>query len=108
MAIQPIDLQTLFTQLEKVAKTQSAQKEGLAIQQTMQGIENQKKTEEHIQEISEAREEGEGERVNDQNRRKQREGPDGEKRKNGEAEEDGEERAVIRDPTLGRNVDISG
>ncbi|MDR0601237.1 MAG: hypothetical protein LBG42_02545, partial [Treponema sp.] len=65
MAIQPIDLQTLFTQLDKVAKNHASQREGIAIQEAIQGIEIQKKTEEHIQEVNEAQNEGESERVSD-------------------------------------------
>ena len=44
MAIQPIDLQTLFTQVDKVGKAQSAQREGLAVQQAIQGAHLQEKT----------------------------------------------------------------
>jgi hypothetical protein len=43
MAIQPIDLQTLFTQMDKVAKQKSAEKEGLVLQQSLQGAVNLKK-----------------------------------------------------------------
>jgi hypothetical protein len=108
MAIQPIDLQTLFTQLDTVAKTQASQKEGAILQQAIQGIEIQKKTEEHIQEVNETQEESEDERINDRNRRKQndREGAEGKKKDGENAEEEGH--PVIRDPLLGRNVDISG
>ncbi|MDR1106511.1 MAG: hypothetical protein LBL44_09160 [Treponema sp.] len=109
MAIQPIDLQTLFTQLDKVAKNQAAQREGLAIQQAIQGAEIQKKTEEHIQEVNEAQNEGEAERVNDRSRRKKN-GEEGKEERGKDGEEAGteEDRQVIRDPALGRNVDISG
>jgi hypothetical protein len=108
MAIQPIDLQTLFTQLDKVAKNQAFQREGAAIQEAIQGIEIQKKTDEHIKEVNETQEEGEDEKINDRNRRKQkdRESAEDKKKDGGSAEE--EARPVIRDPSLGRNVDISG
>ncbi|MDR1420506.1 MAG: hypothetical protein LBI86_09050 [Treponema sp.] len=109
MAIQPIDLQTLFTQLDKVAKNQSFQKEGLAIQQAIQGMEIQKKTEEHIQEVNEAQNEGESERVNDRSGRgKKGEEEKGKHGKDGGEAETEDARQVIRDPALGRNVDISG
>ncbi|MDR2103956.1 MAG: hypothetical protein LBP42_07640 [Treponema sp.] len=117
MAIQPIDLQTLFTQLEKVGKTQAAQRDGLAIQQALQGIQMQKKTEEHIQSVNEAQNTGEGaEGINDRERRKKagHETPGGEDARDN-LDEGGEKKAgaekkisVFRDPALGRNIDVSG
>jgi hypothetical protein len=113
MAIQPIDLQTLFTQLEKVGKNQAAQKDGLAIQQALQGIQIQKKTEEHIQSINEAQNTGEGaEAIKDREGRKKagheaadKEGAGG----NEEKPRPGEKAvSVFRDPALGRNLDVSG
>ena len=112
MAIQPIDLQTLFTQLDKVGKAQSAQREGLAVQQAMQGVQIQRKTEERIQSVNQAQETGEGpEKINDRDRREGGSGGNargrGEKGETDEAEQAETPPAVIRDPSLGRNIDIS-
>ncbi|MDR1319682.1 MAG: hypothetical protein LBJ90_08655 [Treponema sp.] len=113
MAIQPIDLQTLFTQLDKVGKAQSAQREGLAVQQDLYGAQMQRKTEEHIRSVNEAQDMGEGaEKINDRGQRggkEQESGEDAEKEKASSQEEGGEEKKilVIRDPALGRNIDIS-
>jgi hypothetical protein len=115
MAIQPIDLQTLFTQVEKVGKSQASQKEGLAVQQALQGIQMQRKTEEQIQSVNEAQNTGEGtEKVNERGPRKNKDDEE-DREKTGQASageaDEGEEddnRAVIRDPALGRNIDISG
>jgi hypothetical protein len=113
MAIQPIDLQTLFTQMDKVGKTVALQKEGVALQQSIQSIQIQKRTEANIQSVNEAQDTGEGtERINDQNtRKKQQEEAGAEEEKasvdNGEPEDEGEI-PVIRDPALGRNIDFSG
>jgi hypothetical protein len=104
----------MFTQLEKVGKTQASQKEGLAAQQALQNVQIQRKTEEHIQSVNEAQDTGEGaDKVNDQGARKNDAGEgqeEKEKKNSGEGEEAGDEanRAVIRDPALGRNIDISG
>jgi hypothetical protein len=110
MAIQPIDLQTLFTQVDKVGKNQSAQREGAALQQAMHGVQTQRKTEEHIQSVNEAQDTGEGaEKVND--RRQQGRGGAGARRREKGGEEPDEKKepgvSVIRDPALGRNIDIS-
>jgi hypothetical protein len=109
VAIQPIDLQTLFTQLDKVGKEQAAQKEGAAIQQALQGAQAQKKAEEQIQSVNEAQNMGEGsEQVKDRNARKRQSNSSG---KRGHAETTDEEEPdaeIIRDPTLGTHIDVSG
>jgi hypothetical protein len=113
MAIQPIDLQTLFTQIDKVGKLQASQKEGITLQQAIRSVEIQRRTDEHIQSVNEAQNTGEGtERINDRNARKRQ---SGEKAAEGEGrDQDSGEAAektaawVIKDPALGRNVDLSG
>jgi len=109
MALAPIDLQTLFTQMDKVGKTQIAQKEGQVIQQAMQGVQLQRKTEEHIRQVSETQNMGEGiEKINDHNRRNQQGGKGSEKEKNEEQrDEDDDQSFILRDPNLGRKIDIS-
>jgi hypothetical protein len=110
MAIQPIDLQTLFTQLDKVGKSQASQREGLAVQQAIQQAEGQKKIEEQIQSVNEAGDAREDGKINDQETR-QKNGSRGEGAGADRTEkDDGEEAAAgpafIRDPALGRNIDI--
>jgi len=106
MAIAPIDLQTLFTQLDKVAKTQSAQRESQVIQQAMQGVQLQRKTEEHIEQVNEAQNMGEGvEKVNDKKQNDKDKGE--EKRKNRDSAEDEDNPSVLRDLNLGKKIDIS-
>jgi hypothetical protein len=111
MAIQPIDLQTLFTQLDKVGKNQAAQKEGLQIQQALQGAQIQRKTDERIQSVNESQDTGEGaetirDRASSKNAGEEKQGRE-EKEKKGE-EETREEPLIFRDPDLGRNIDVSG
>jgi hypothetical protein len=106
MAISPIDLQTLFTQVDKIGKQESAQKEGAAIQQAIQQARSQQVTEAKINAVNEAPDQGEGaEKVRDGGGRRQ----EGEARKKAEeeAERDEKEEEVIRDPDLGRNIDVS-
>ena len=108
MAIQPIDLQTLFTQMDKVAKTQSAQREGLALQQTIQGIQIQRKTEENIQAVNEAQNMGEGtEKVKDRGAQGQEGGKGKKKEQEEEPSPEKTHPPFIKDPSLGRKIDIS-
>jgi hypothetical protein len=113
MAIQPIDLQTMFSQLDKVGKTQASQREGLAAHQALQNVQMQRKTEEHIQSVNEAQDTGEGaDKINDQGARKNETGEGEGQARQGPGEEPGETdenpRPAIQDPALGRNIDISG
>jgi hypothetical protein len=110
MAIQPIDLQALFSQLDKVGKTQANQREGLQLQQAIQGAHIQQKTEERIQSVNESQDVSQGpEKVKDRSARKGRD--DTERRdgygENGEAIDD-TDRSVIQDPALGKHIDLSG
>ncbi|MDR3342475.1 MAG: hypothetical protein LBT14_06750 [Treponema sp.] len=112
MAIQPIDLQILFNQLDQIGKSQMSQKEGQAIQQALQGIQVQKKTEEEIQSVNETQDTGAGaEGVKDRGARK-RSGGDKEDARQKTGEKDGGSQrkgaSIIRDPVLGKNIDVSG
>jgi hypothetical protein len=112
MAIQPIDLQTLFTQVEKVGKSQAAQREGLQIQEALHQVQSQKKAEEQVRSVNEAQDAGEGaEKIRDENarRRSPEQGEGREEPADGEEDPEKENREdLIRDPALGRNIDISG
>jgi len=108
MAIAPIDLQTLFTQLDKVGRTYASQREGQAIQQAVQGIQIQKKTEEQIQQVNEAQNTGEGaEKIKDRGHDQKQKQNSGKKNDRESKEEDEQPVSVLRDLSLGRNIDIS-
>jgi len=108
MALAPIDLQTLFTQLDKVAKTQTSQRESQVIQQAVQSVQHQRKTEEQIEQVNEAQNMGEGvEKVSDK-----RQGGQGGDKKKGRGQtqtgrEDEDQPSVLSDPSLGKKIDIS-
>jgi len=109
MAIAPIDLQTIFSQVDKVGRSQAAQSEGQALAKTIQGVEIQQKTEERINQVNEAQNTGEGaEKINDQSH-KQNQGGKNERRKHDEKEEAEEEKKLFigREPSLGNKIDIS-
>ncbi|MDR2374949.1 MAG: hypothetical protein LBD96_00765 [Treponema sp.] len=111
MAIQPIDLQTLFTQLEKVGKTQAFQKDGTLIQQAIQSVETQRRTDENIRSVNEAQDTGRGtEEISDRNTHRRQAGEDEGRQRGGEGEEEEEQSGVpvFRDPSLGNYVDFTG
>ena len=113
MAIQPIDLQALFTQLDKVGKSQVVQREGQQIQAAIQQVQVQRKNEQNVQSVNETQEMAEeAETIKDENRRGAHAGQGGGKGKQEEGEDaalpDNEDPELIRDPALGRNIDISG
>jgi len=112
MAIQPIDLQALFTQLDKVGKNQAVQREGQHIQESIQQIQIQRKNEQNIQSVNQAQDMGEeAATIKDEKRHGGRENNAGAGERQPEDEEFSgaeEKRDLIRDPALGRNIDISG
>ena len=108
MAITPVDLQTIFSQVDKVGKAQAAQKEGQALHQAMQGVQIQKKTEEQIQQVNEAQNTGEGaEKVNDNSKRHNDGNPRKQREETRKEEDEKKNISVLSDPSLGKNIDIS-
>jgi len=112
MAIQPIDLQAIFSQLDKVAKSQTVQREGQQIQASILQIQTQKKNEQNIQSVNQAQDMGEeAGTIKDEKRQGGRENNSGARERQPQDEElfdAEEEQDLIRDPALGRNIDISG
>ena len=110
MAIQPIDLQALFSQLDKVGKTQAVAREGQQIQESIQQIQNQQKLEQNIQAVNQAQNMGEeAETIKDDNRRGAHDNNNAKEKRTAEADsQDDRERFLIHDPALGQNIDISG
>ncbi|GHT79828.1 hypothetical protein FACS1894130_09760 [Spirochaetia bacterium] len=116
MPLQPIDLQTLFTQLDKVGKDQSVHKEGVQIQASVQGAQIQKKADVRAHSVNEAQAAGDGpERIKDRNGRRQRSRQFSTTGENTEGDFDDSDRrsaapppGIISDPDLGRNLDVSG
>ena len=108
MAIQPIDLQVLFSRLGQVGKEQAMQKEIPAHNQAVQGSEIAKKTEEQNHSVNQTQEvENEGVTIiKDEHKRGRPQVP---QKKEGEKEEKEEPEAeILKDPHLGKNIDITG
>lgn len=107
MAIAPIDLQTLFTQMDKAGRTHISQKEGQPLQQAIQGMQIQKKAEEMIEQVNEAQNTGEGaDKINDNSKRRNENNNKKNQKENSQKDEEGEV-SVLSDPSLGKKIDIS-
>ena len=112
MAIQPIDLQALFAQLGNVGKAQAAIKDGQQMQSALQQAQAQQKLEENVRSVNEAQEMGkDGGTIKDQKgsgSQARQQGGAGKGKQKEEAPTEDENPGLIRNPALGRNIDISG
>lgn len=111
MAIQPIDLQTLYTQLENVSKNVAFQQQGMRFKDDMQETERARQEFMKKRAVTKAREDEEQadtvrERKNGNDNAPQN-GQRQMKQKEEEKEEPVEE-IQIHDPLLGRIIDIHG
>jgi hypothetical protein len=110
MAITPIDLQMLFSQIDKVGKEVSAQKEGAALHSAMRTDHRQKINEERMKSVREADDSGEGpDRLKDKRNSGDRE-PDGKTNDNKKQKNDEGpfKLSEVHDPNLGNYIDING
>ncbi len=114
MGIQPIDLQTLYAQLEKVGKAQVHQQAAMKNAREAELAQNREDAQKKVTTVQET-EAGE-ERTGIVRERKEPAGMDSPESQTGqdarsqenEAAEEHDEREVIHDPDLGSHIDISG
>jgi len=109
MSIQPIDLQVLFSRLEQMGKEQAAQKDVSVQNQLLQGNELVKKSEHRNHSVNETKEAEQGgvNRLKDEKRRRSS-GRSGKEAASDEQENAEPEREVVKDPNLGKNIDLEG
>lgn len=110
MAIQPIDLQTLYTQLENVSKSVAFQTQGMQLKDDLQQTEKARQEFMKKRAVTKAREEEEQadtvqERKHGSDQQNQ---PKQMNKKEEKKEETPVEEIQIHDPTLGRIIDILG
>jgi len=114
VAIQPIDLQTLYTQLDKVAKTQVHQQVAAQAAQEAQMVANKVKSEHKLKSVQET--DAGNEKTGTVHERtgsspQQQGGTGAGERKDDDGGNAGiaePAKEIIRDPALGNNIDISG
>ncbi|MDR0551921.1 MAG: hypothetical protein LBG72_07885 [Spirochaetaceae bacterium] len=111
MAIAPIDLQTLFTQMDKVGKEQTAIKDGTALHKAIHGEVQNRKIEERMEGVMEAEQTGEGlSGIQDDKEQRRQQNKKKNNNKNKESEEDAAaaQHSIFRDPAMGTHLDLSG
>jgi hypothetical protein len=107
MALLPIDLQTLFSQTTQVGREQAVQKDAPPIAQSLQGAQLAQRAEARDNAVNETHDQEEGpEQIKERARRgaSRRERPP----KKGKASPRPPSSSVVKDPDLGRNIDITG
>ena len=107
MPLLPIDLQTMFSHLNRIGKDQATLKNSEIENQAAQAQEIVKETEKKDNTVNETKDVGDGlEKVKDEEKknasRKEK------KKKKNDEEENEEKKEVLKDPDLGHHIDISG
>lgn len=105
MAIQPIDLQVLFSRLNQIGREQAALRDAQAQAQAVAGSEIAERSEEQDHRVSQLSTEQEGPEVVDEDGEGNQPGANEEHAPN---EEEHPDQDVFRDPDLGQHVDLSG
>ncbi len=108
MGIQPIDLQTLYSQMEKVGKQQGAEQSGAIANRERQEEANRVDAEKRLNSVKSSESiNNEKIAINDGTSSKSSMNQ-GKYRQEKAEEETEEEENYIQDPKLGRRVDVSG
>jgi hypothetical protein len=111
MPIRPIDLQTLLMQMSQVGRDQAVEKDGPVLQSAIQGAVAQRKEIETRESVRRTEDAQDGTPpIKDKDKRTYEQG-----RERGGGEDQGEADAgektpdeVVRDPSLGNRVDLTG
>lgn len=107
MSLQPIDLQTLFSQLSNVSREQAALRDGLIQNQAVVGSQIVRKGEQDQHTVTESDEVADGPEGLHDDDESQKKGEEQDKRHRQGSDQD-RKREVFREPHLGKNVDLSG
>lgn len=114
MGIAPLDLQTLYSQLDKIGKSQGSQAQTLQVQNALQDVEKAKQQLEEKKKISSTSmtEEDDTQKIKDrqhqqQNTKQHNKSKESEDLENAESEEI-KQKVVFQDPNLGQHIDVIG
>ncbi|MCL2006751.1 MAG: hypothetical protein FWG77_01565 [Treponema sp.] len=110
MAIQPLDLQAIFSQVDKVGRTQANIREGQQMQDALHQADTQRKLEQNVKSVNQAQNMGqETMAIKDENREESGayDAPEANEKEK-EEEQEVQRPEIIKDPALGKNLDIEG
>jgi hypothetical protein len=109
MPIRPIDLQTLLMQMSQVGRDQAVEKDGPLLQSAIQGAAAQRKEIEAKEAVRgpEEPKDGTGPVKEKTGKQRERGGKGSKEDEAGEGDEKPREE-IVRDPSLGNRVDLSG
>ena len=109
MALLPIDLQIMFSQLSNVGKEQAVQRDVLPQYQFVQGTEMVQKAEHDDSAVNQSQQLGEGpEKVKEQEEKEKRQHSRGQRKGEGAESAKEDQRQIFEDPDLGHHVDLVG
>lgn len=114
MAIQPIDLQTLYTQLDKIGKAQVMQQVAEQASREAEQVTNRHDAANKMNKVQETDAGGEKPDIVHERNGSGKQEPETSQHKSGKEQKDAEntpsepDMVVIRDPALGTHIDISG
>lgn len=111
MGIQPIDLQTIYAQMEKVGKQQGAEQSGVIANRERQEEANRLDAEKRLNSVKDSEEVNNDKLAINENTKRggSSEYKSGyQSKKNNDNEDEEDDNNYIKDPKLGNRVDISG
>lgn len=109
MPLLPIDLQTLFSQTNQVAREQAVQQQATPQAQSVQGAQLVQQTEQRDNDVNPTEHQQEGpEQVKPRGGRREQVGRREKGQKEKHSGKPAPRREVFRDPELGRNIDVTG
>ncbi len=113
MSIRPIDLQTLLMQMTQVGREQAIEKDGAALQASIKGAEEQKKHDETKEAIRRTDEkelapEAIHDRLGQSSQGAARSGEENPASSSDEEAAGKDADEVVRDPDLGKHIDLTG
>jgi len=111
MAIAPIDLQTLYTQLDKIGKTQGSQAHNMQVQSVLQDAEKAKQQLEEHKKISSTTmpDENDTQKIKDRQHNQDDENKNsGHEKESQEEKLEKKQKVPFQDPDLGQHIDVIG
>jgi len=106
MSIQPIDLQTLFLKMSQVGKDQAVEKDSITLQQSLQGHEIAKRNLHSDNSVNKANNSDSGPEKTKEDKEQSSAKNQGKEKK--EKNKTAENKEILSDPDLGKNIDFSG